>query len=128
MKRTFNVLGIIAIVAIIGFSVLACSDDSGGNNGGNTGGNTNNKTLSGTYSWQYLSVTFSGGNFTYYGLGMELAGGTYTINGNIGKATFTWVNTAPGFTFYARVGDVEYVTIIDDNSFRDSDGNIWTKR
>jgi hypothetical protein len=32
MKKTFRVFGIIAIIAVIGFSMAACSDDSGGSN------------------------------------------------------------------------------------------------
>jgi hypothetical protein len=31
MKNTFKLLGIIAIAAVIGFSMAACSDDDGGN-------------------------------------------------------------------------------------------------
>ena len=43
MKNTFKVLGIIAILTVIGFSMAACSgnDDDSGSSGGNT--------LSGTY-------------------------------------------------------------------------------
>jgi hypothetical protein len=36
MKNTFKLLGIIAIVAISGFSMTACSDDDGGSSGGLT--------------------------------------------------------------------------------------------
>ena len=39
MKNTFKVFGIIALVAIIGFSFAACSDGGGGNDGGNSGNN-----------------------------------------------------------------------------------------
>jgi len=34
MKNVFKVLGIIALVAVIGFSMVSCGDDSGGGSGG----------------------------------------------------------------------------------------------
>jgi len=40
MKKIFKVLGIIALVAVIGFSFFACGDDSGGNGNGNGNGTT----------------------------------------------------------------------------------------
>ena len=58
MKKVFRFLGIIAILAVIGFSMAACggNDDDSGGGGGSSGGNT----LSGTY---YCSngdyITFS---------------------------------------------------------------------
>jgi len=40
MKKTIKVLGIIALAAVIGFSVVSCDDGGGGANpGGNPGGN-----------------------------------------------------------------------------------------
>jgi len=42
MKKIFRVLGIIAIIAVIGFSFTACGDDSGGD------GNRN-------LTWKYVS-------------------------------------------------------------------------
>jgi len=41
MKKIFKVLGIIAIVAVIGFSFFACGDDSGGGGNGNNNNNGN---------------------------------------------------------------------------------------
>jgi hypothetical protein len=38
MKNTIKVLGIIALVAVIGFSMAACGNDDGGGGGGGTGG------------------------------------------------------------------------------------------
>ena len=37
MKNTFKLL-IIALIAVIGFSMLACGDGSGGGGGGGSGG------------------------------------------------------------------------------------------
>jgi len=39
MKNTFKVLGIIAMVAVVGFSITACGDDGGDGGGGSGGGN-----------------------------------------------------------------------------------------
>jgi len=129
MKNTIKVLGIIAVIAIIGFSVVACSDNSGGNNGGNTGGNNtgSGKQLSGTYYNGLESVAFSGNNFTYYALGIEGARGTYTVNGNVVTGILTWVISDPVITVHGKVGDVWTITIINDTTLRDEQGT-WTKR
>jgi hypothetical protein len=37
MKNTFKLIGIIALVAVIGFSMAACGDDDGGGGGGGGG-------------------------------------------------------------------------------------------
>jgi hypothetical protein len=37
MKRVFKVLGIIALVAVIGFGFVSCDDDDSGGGGGDTG-------------------------------------------------------------------------------------------
>jgi hypothetical protein len=45
LKAIQRIAGIIALVAVIGFSMAACGgDDSGGNTGGNTGGNSGGDT------------------------------------------------------------------------------------
>jgi len=128
MKRTFKALGIIAIVAIIGFSMAACGGDDDGGGGNNGGNNTGSgKQLSGTYYNGLESVTFSGNNFTYYAAGIEGARGTYTVNGNIVTGILTWVISGPGITFDGKVGDVWTITIINDTTLRDEQGT-WTKR
>jgi len=48
MKRTIRILGIIALVAVIGFSMIACDDGGGGGPGGGPGGG--DPELSGTVS------------------------------------------------------------------------------
>jgi len=48
MKNKFKLFGIIAIIAIIGFSMAACDsggDSSGGGGSGNTGGSGNNSLV-----------------------------------------------------------------------------------
>jgi len=105
MKNVFKVLGIIAFIAIIGFSMAACSDDGGSGSG--SGGSS----LAGT-TWTY---TESGGSVTLTFIDsskvkMGTFNGTYTLNGSSGtinwddgdRDTFT-VNgnqlTMDGYTF-----------------------------
>jgi hypothetical protein len=60
MKNTVKLFGIIALVAVIGFSMVACGDDddSGGGGGGGT------ITITGTAKvGETLTATSSGGNF-----------------------------------------------------------------
>ncbi|WP_461247712.1 hypothetical protein, partial [Treponema sp. R6D11] len=63
MKNFFKVLGVIALVAVIGFSMAACGsydDDSGG------GGSLEGGGLSGTWvsDWNGNTITFSGKSYT----------------------------------------------------------------
>jgi hypothetical protein len=60
MKSLFKVFGIIALVAIIGFSFAACSDDDGGGTGGGgggTGGGGNTTTYSLDGVWEFSDGT-----------------------------------------------------------------------
>jgi len=56
MKNVFKVLGIIALVAVIGFSMVSCGgdDDGGGNTGGQPGGggNTGGQPGGGGLRWR----------------------------------------------------------------------------
>jgi hypothetical protein len=67
MKHTIKLLAIIALVAIIGLTIAACSGGGGGK-------------LSGTYSTSdgSMSYTFSGKKVTAEALG-EKRGGTYEL-------------------------------------------------
>ena len=56
MKNTLKVLGIIALLAVIGFSMAACSDDSGG--GGN-GGTITLTDIPAEYNGKYASFSAS---------------------------------------------------------------------
>jgi hypothetical protein len=126
MKNTFKVksiqriASIIAIVAIIGFSVVACSDNSGGNNGGNTGGNTGGAgtQLSGTYygegSAEGASITFSSSNWTFTFLGADVMRGTYKVNGSNVEMILTWVDSSSIYALFFRVGDTDSMTLGDN--------------
>jgi len=59
MKKLFKVFGIIALAAVIGFSMTACEEDVDGDN--NDGGSWNSgKSLKGT-SWEVKDTYSSGG-------------------------------------------------------------------
>ncbi|MDR0301394.1 MAG: hypothetical protein LBI04_03670 [Treponema sp.] len=47
MKNTIKWFGIIALVAVIGFSMAACGDDNGGGGGGGGGGTSGKLTITG---------------------------------------------------------------------------------
>jgi len=65
MKKFLKAVGIIAIVAIIGFSFVTCSDDEddGGYSGGGGGNWNGSKSLKGTI-WE-LRYTSSDADYTY---------------------------------------------------------------
>jgi len=72
MKKTFNVLGIIAIVAVIGFSLAACGDGGGG-------GETN--SVNGTYkAADGEQFTLNNGSFEISYNNKTYAKGTYTTS------------------------------------------------
>jgi hypothetical protein len=106
MKNLYKFLRVIAIVAVIGFTLVGCgdgNDDTGGNSGGNNTGGSNNSVLSGTYGGQGdydgIIVTFSGSNYTINADGYEYERGSYSITGNTVRFTPTW-NDNNGLTSY----------------------------
>jgi len=67
MKNLFKFLGIIAIVAIIGITLVSCGDKDSGNSsgggGGGGGGGNSSSVLDGTWSKpDNTAIRFSGGN------------------------------------------------------------------
>jgi predicted small secreted protein len=133
MKSTLKVLGVIAIVAIIGFSMTACnngSDGSGGAGTGGGGGNDNKNVLTGT-SWRDSTgiwfVSFAATTWDATAFGYPAERGTYTVSGNAIRATVTYIY--PDFVGIAsdKVGDVITGTIVDENTIRDFGGFTYTK-
>ena len=126
MKNFIKLFGIIALVAVIGFSMAACGgDDDGGGGGGDT------------YRYEALpfgwaEITFAGSNFSgsNYTLkanifGQAISGtGTYTVSEN----TITCIVVTPADPD-ERPGDQQIFTIIDSTHIRDEEkGDIWTKK
>jgi hypothetical protein len=138
MKNTFKVLGVIVLLAIIGFSMAACSDksnDGGGNNQTTPTTPTNPTTppvtqLSGTYYYGggLSSITFSGFNWSGYAfIEVEISRGTYKINGSKVTMTITWVNNSlgPEWTGMGSPGEIYYMTIINDTTLKDDDSGEY---
>jgi hypothetical protein len=77
MKKAFKVLGIIALVAIVGLSMAACSDDSGGDGGGS------NSSVNGTYVNGSEQVKLTNGkDFEVVASGTSIMKGTFTTSGS----------------------------------------------
>ena len=107
MKRLLRVLGIIAIVALIGFSMVACDNGTTGGLGYSSG------SLSGTYYYDYdWYITFNS-NGSFYGRSYTTTTGTYTISGS----TLRLSNRFFGYNW----------TIVNSNTLRDGDGDYWRK-
>jgi len=85
MKNTFKVLGIIALLAIIGVSMAACGggDDDGG--GSKFEGRWLNLYAVNDNGYTDFSFTFTGNSFSFKSAGKE----NFTRNG-----TFTFTDTA----------------------------------
>jgi hypothetical protein len=61
MKNIIKLIGIIALVVVIGFSFTACGDDDDDNGGG--GGTFTLTNIPSEYNGKYLSISYEG---TYY--------------------------------------------------------------
>ena len=73
MKNTLRVFGIIALVAVIGFSMAACGDDD-------SGGGNDITILNGTWNKLPYQIIITGKNWTIKRDNEYLAKGTGTIN------------------------------------------------
>ena len=116
MKNFFKLFGIIALVAVIGFSMAACGEDDGGKDG-------RKDVLDGTM-WQatvynedseasIMTITFNSPNFTLALNNVPQTTGTYSISGNNVQLT------ARGFS---ELGSLSGNTLLFDS------GKIFTKR
>ena len=75
MKNVFKVLGIIALVAVIGFSMASCGGDDGGNNDG--GNNNNGSNNGGTPNWNGEYQTYGTTNKTKVDFAAKTITGVY---------------------------------------------------
>jgi hypothetical protein len=99
MKNILKLLGIIALVAVIGFGVIAC--DNGGGGGGGGGGSTSlagttwkatmeGMTLTLSLTQTTYTISFTGGNIPPETGSYTVSGNTVTINSpEMGKMTGT---------------------------------------
>jgi len=96
MKNTFKLFGIIAFMAVIGFSFSACGDSKDDGN--------SSDPLKGTWTGQVEGATMklvaADGKFEVEQNGNPSGfRGTYTVSGNTVSITFTEVNTGTWITY-----------------------------
>jgi uncharacterized lipoprotein YehR (DUF1307 family) len=110
MKNLFKVFGIIAFVAIIGFSMVACDD-------GSEEGNNIPASLIGTYGYTptgSLTITFK-------------ADGTFAATQSSGPVIGTYTVSGSSITLSERYYGLIW-TIIDSTTVQDESGDNWKKR
>ena len=154
MKNTMKCLGLIALVAVIGFSFAACGDGGdnggGGNQGGNQGGNNGGGTGGSNWTWTavadktvwYKSTsTYQGTTYTsYYDItAVAYGGGRWVAGGDSGKMAYSdngtsWTAVADS-TFGTRSSDDvaaiaygggRWVAVCNGRMAYSDDGAIWT--
>jgi predicted small secreted protein len=86
MKNVLKAFGIIAIVAVIGFSMAACSNDDGG------GGSDGSQYFFGTWKGDGLTVTCEYTIWSAVYPGQGSWSGTYKTTNNGKTANFTETN------------------------------------
>jgi hypothetical protein len=98
MKNTIKLLGIIALVAVIGFGVAACSKSGGGSGGGGGKGGIPNGTYENIESG--LIMTVKGNTITHSMGGNVLMEQTFTVDpdGTLGVTTDGKLNTGVKYT------------------------------
>jgi hypothetical protein len=105
MKNIFKLFGIIALVAVIGFSMAACGGDDGGGNGngnGTGGGGASTFTLTGIPSkYNGMKVEFAAESPSYPGVAVMNRSSPTVSNG---KVSFTSLWVAPS----ALIGAIDY--------------------
>jgi predicted small secreted protein len=124
MRNIIKFFGIVALVALIGFSMAACDNDGGGGGGGIRISGTTWTTYGGLGE-----ISFTASNFTMKAFGMMAASGTYRIEGE--NIIITYTAIGPGAGDDDVVGRILYFEIIDDNTLRHEErpGDIyyWTR-
>ena len=135
MKNLFKVFGIIALVAVIGFSFSACSGkDDGGNNGG--GGSYSGPLLGKWYisqeyadfDWKNSPYADNEGNATMYEFnsdGTISIGGTKTTNTFTATANTLTMNNNPASASYSISGNVLTITVPDFSATGWTPGNYY---
>ena len=122
MKKVFRFLGIIAILAVIGFSMVACGGNDDDNSGGGGGGSSGGNTLSGTYYREGSSdvyITFSS-NGTW--------NGRYAGDSRSGTYTLRDLNSDGSRYLYMRGDIYETWTLYNAKTIMSKDGEMFYKR
>jgi hypothetical protein len=134
MKNTIKVFGIIALVAIIGFSMTACDDDPGGGNGN---GEKTYGDFTYTVSGNSVTITFYNGSGGSVTIPAEIDGKPVTVIGNsafvlkqLTSVTIPGSVTSIGYSAFAgnqltSVTIPNSVTSIGHSAFRENQlGNV----
>jgi len=107
MKNIVKLFGIIALVALIGFSMVACGGDDGGGGGGGGGGGSGNGSLTITGLTAY-NGKYVGGSCVKSADNIIMAGGQYNngtlTGGEIKDGTVTlkvWKSDGMNVTNYS---------------------------
>jgi hypothetical protein len=123
MKNTIKWFGVIALVAVIGFSMAACGD----------GDDDDSSTKYSGTSWQLYdgwvkTYVFNSSNGVSWHRGaVTVFKGTYTVSGKDINITITSVD--PDYSGSFKVGDKEKLTVsADGKTLTDSSGDIYDKR
>jgi hypothetical protein len=126
MKNTIKLFGIIAMVAVIGFSMAACGGDDD-NGGGGSPTPFSNTTWND--EMEMMTISFDGSNGVAWKMGTtDIVRGTYTVSGNDINFTLNYVSEA-GAAFGAKVGDKGKLTVsTDGNTLTDDEGESYTKK
>jgi hypothetical protein len=95
MKNTFKLFGIIAFMAVIGFSFSACGDDKDDGNSDLFKG-----TWTGDVENTPTKLVAADGKFVVEQNGISAFRGTYTVSGNTASITFTEVYTGSSWMSY----------------------------
>jgi hypothetical protein len=95
MKKTIKVLGLIALVAVIGFSFAACGGDDGGGGGSGSGGTFTLTDIPSQYDGKYIYFDSADRSYPVFGFqSCETGGEILTVTGckiSNGKASIpTW--------------------------------------
>jgi len=115
MKNLFKVFGIIAIVAIIGFSMVACGDDGGGGGeGGGLAGTRWQGTNEGLAPGQNYSLRFTASKYSAHIMDIDtpFVEDTYEFDSKSGTGTL--------FRYYTNSnGDNAHFTVVGNKLTQD---------
>ena len=119
MKKTIKLFGIIAIAAVIGFGMTACSDDGGGKpNEVSVSAADFDSTIKElrTVTGEHI-ITLTTDLIDYPGISLSTAGANITVKGNTASRKITWKHSATSGDecplFYVKAGKLtlENITI-----------------
>jgi len=118
MKNVSKTFGIIALLVVIGFSMAACDDNSGG--GGTGGISLAGTTWKCTESVPYFGTLTYTLTFTASRVNLEALGGTYsgTYTVNRSSGTVNWDSGYNGFGSFT----------VNGNKLTTSEGHIFIKQ